>query len=283
MTTPIMPSDGADRPGKHRCALVTGGAVRVGRAIALALADAGMDVAVGYHRSAAEARRTLAALEARGRRAVLLRANLSNPSAARRLVERAATALGGLDVLVNNAAVFYRTPFMRVTPAQYREFLDVNLRAPFVCAQAASRLMGKAGGHIVNVGDAGAADPMPAHIPYAISKAGLGALTRSLAAALRPRRIAVNCVAPGPVLRPPGFPLAKWRAVTRGQPASVDDVAQAVRFFATCPVAITGETLSLTTDRRDDRRGRDALERTSAVPRSPRPRQSVRGADDRAL
>jgi NAD(P)-dependent dehydrogenase (short-subunit alcohol dehydrogenase family) len=221
-------------------ALVTGGAIRVGRAIALALARAGMDVAIGYHRSAGPARRTVREIEAHGVRGVALRANLVDPRAARRLVRDAARALGGLDVLVNSAAVFERTPLRTTTPAQYDRLLDLNLRGVFFACQAAASAM-PAGGHIVSIGDVGAERAWPSYIPYTISKAGITALTRSLAVALRPRNIAVNCVAPGAVLRPVGFPLARWKAVTRGHEVGPDDVAAAVLFFATCPPNVTGQ------------------------------------------
>jgi NAD(P)-dependent dehydrogenase (short-subunit alcohol dehydrogenase family) len=239
-----MPSPG-DRAKVRRRALVTGGAVRVGRGIALALARAGMDVAIGYRGSAAAARQTVQALTAFGARAAAIRADLARPDEAHRLVREAARALGGLDVLVNSAAVFARTPFASVTPATYDRFLNVNLKGPFFCAQAAAALMGRRGGHIVNIGDIAVQKRWPHYVPYTMSKAGVVALTRTLAVALRPRRIAVNCVAPGAVLRPPRFPLARWRAVTRGHEGSVDDVAAAVVFFATCPAYITGQVLAV--------------------------------------
>jgi NAD(P)-dependent dehydrogenase (short-subunit alcohol dehydrogenase family) len=132
-----------------------------------------------------------------------------------------------------------------VTPANYDRFLDLNLRGPFFCAQAAVALMRGRGGHIVNISDIGAHKPWPHYIPYTLSKAGIIALTRALAVAVRPWRIAVNCVAPGAVLRPPGFPLARWRRITRGHQGSVEDVAAAVVFFATCPPYITGQVLSV--------------------------------------
>jgi NAD(P)-dependent dehydrogenase (short-subunit alcohol dehydrogenase family) len=223
---------------------VTGGAIRVGRAIALALARAGMDVAIGYHRSARQARRTIVAIEAHGVHGVALRADLADPRAARRLVREAARALGGLDVLVNSAAVFERTPFPTTTPAQYDRLLGVNLRGVFFACQAAALAMPR-GGHIVNVGDVGAERGWPSYIPYTISKAGVTTLTRGLAVALRPRGIAVNCVAPGAVLRPVRFPLARWKAVTRGHEVGPDDVAAAVLFFATCPRNVTGQILTV--------------------------------------
>ena len=202
-------------------------------------------MAIGYHRSAAAARRTLRELAALGGHAVAIRADLTRPPEARRLVHEAASALGGLDILVNSAAVFARTPFDSVTPATYDRILDLNLRGPFFCAQAAATLMGGRGGHIVNISDIAVHQRWPHYIPYTLSKAGLVALTRVLAVALRPRHIAVNGVAPGAVLRPPGFSRARWQRVTRGHAGSVDDVAAAVVFFATCSPYITGQVLSV--------------------------------------
>jgi NAD(P)-dependent dehydrogenase (short-subunit alcohol dehydrogenase family) len=215
----------------------------VGRAIALTLARSGFDVAISYHHSRREARATVRDLEAHGARAVALPANLARPAAAGGLVAGALEALGGLDVLVNSAALFERTPLATTTPAQYDRLLDLNLRGAFFCAQAAAAAVGPGGGHIVNIADVGAVKAWPGYIPYTISKAGVVALTRGLAAALRPRGIAVNCVAPGAVLRPVGFPLARWKVVTRGRAGSPDDVAAAVAFFATCPRYITGQVL----------------------------------------
>jgi pteridine reductase len=202
-------------------------------------------VAIGYHRSAIAARGTLRELAALGGHPVAIQADLGSPLEARRLVREAASALGGLDILVNSAAVFARTPFDSVTPATYNRFLDLNLRGPFFCAQEAAALMGGRGGHIVNLSDIAVYQPWPHYIPYTLSKAGVAALTRVLAVALRPRRIAVNAVAPGAVLRPPGFPLARWQRVTRGHAGSVEDVAAAVVFFATCSPYITGQILSV--------------------------------------
>ena len=228
-----------------KTALVTGGAVRVGRAIALALAAAGADVAIGYRGSAAAARATVADLERVGVRAVALRADLAAPAAARALVTRAARALGRLDVLVNSAAIFPRTPVAAVTPAQFDRVIAVNLRAGFFCAQAAARVMGRRGGRIVNIADVGAVRAWPSYVPYGISKAGVVMMTRGLAAALAPR-IQVNAVGPGVVLLPEGFPrMTKGRLarIPMGREGSPEDVAAAVVFFATCPDYITGQVL----------------------------------------
>jgi NAD(P)-dependent dehydrogenase (short-subunit alcohol dehydrogenase family) len=230
-----------------KTALVTGGAVRVGRAIALELARAGADVAVGYHRSAAAARATARDIEALGVRAVALRADVGRPAEARRLVAEAARRLGRLDVLVNNAAVFFRTPLATTTPAQFDRLMAVNLRGAFFCSQAAARVMRRRGrGRIINIADVGAARAWPGYIPYGISKAGVLMLTKGLAAALAPR-IQVNAVGPGMVLLPEGFPRESEKRlaarIPMGRSGAPEDVAAAVRFFATCPAYITGQIL----------------------------------------
>jgi NAD(P)-dependent dehydrogenase (short-subunit alcohol dehydrogenase family) len=228
----------------RRRALVTGGAVRLGRAIALGLADAGFDVAIGYHRSAHAARGTVRALRRRGARAVALRADLRSAGAARRLVAHATRALGGLDVLVNNAALFYRTPVDGTAVARWNAMLDVDLRAPFVCAQAAAaRMRGPA--HIVNVGDAAARAAWAGYAAYAAAKTGLEALTRALAAELKDRGIAVNCVAPGPTLKPEALAPTRWRAITRGRPVRPARVVRAVVRLATCAPSQTGRIVAV--------------------------------------
>jgi NAD(P)-dependent dehydrogenase (short-subunit alcohol dehydrogenase family) len=238
-----MTSRPADRKIAGR-ALVTGGAIRVGRAIALALADAGFDVAIAFHRSAAEARRTVEALRQRGANAIAIRADLRDARAARTVVAEAARALRGLDVLVNSAALFEKTPLASTTRARWDEVMSLNLRAAFFCTQAASARM-TGGGHVVNVSDVITRAPRPGWAAYTASKAGLEALTRTLALELRDQQIAVNCVAPGAVLKPDGLPPARWRAITRDHAATAADVAAAVVFFATCPAHITGQILAV--------------------------------------
>jgi len=227
-------------------ALVTGGAVRVGRAIALGLGREGADVAIGYRRSAAAARATVGELCALGVRAVALRVDLGDPAAARRLVAQAVKRLGRLDLLVNNAAIFFRTPFSETTPAQFDRLIAVNLRGAFFCAQAAARAMAGRGGRIVNIADVGATRAWPGYVPYGISKAGLVMLTKGLAVALAPK-IQVNAVGPGVVALPEGFPRESTRRLAARIPMArhgePDDVAAAVCFFASCPAYITGQVL----------------------------------------
>jgi pteridine reductase len=229
-----------------KVALVTGGAVRVGREIARTLAEAGADVAIGYRRSGVEARAAVREMQAHGVRAVALRADVARPREARALVVATVRRLGRLDVLVNNAALFIRTPVATTTPAQFDRLLAVNLRAPFFVSQAAARAMGRRGGRIINIADVGAVRAWPGYVPYGVSKAGVVMLTRGLAAALAPR-IQVNAVAPGVVLLPENFPRESGRRLAaripmgrHGRPA---DVAEAVRFFATCSDYVTGQVL----------------------------------------
>jgi NAD(P)-dependent dehydrogenase (short-subunit alcohol dehydrogenase family) len=229
-----------------RVALVTGGAVRVGRSIALALAGEGADVAIAYHRSGAAAQATVAELASLGVRAIALRANVAQPAEARRLVARVVQRLGRLDILVNNAALFFRTPLLTTTPAQFDRLIAVNLRGAFFCAQAAAKAMGRRGGRIINIGDVGAVRAWPGYIPYGISKAGVLMLTKGLAAALAPA-VQVNAVGPGVVLLPEGFPRSSRRRMAARIPmrrhGDPSDVAEAARFFATCPSYITGQIL----------------------------------------
>jgi pteridine reductase len=230
----------------RKVALVTGGAVRLGRAISLELARAGYDVAVNYHLSADAARAAVAAIGALGVRAVSIRADVAKPAEARRLVAETVRRLGRLDVLINNAGVFWRTPWNTVSPGDFDRFIAVNVKGAFFCSQAAARAMGRRGGRIVNLADVGALRAWPGYIPYAISKAGVVMLTRGLAAALAPR-IQVNAVGPGAVLLPEDLPREtrkRLRAkIPMGRLGHPDDVAAAVRFFATCPDYITGQIL----------------------------------------
>lgn len=228
-------------------ALVTGGAVRLGRAIALALGREGCHVAVHYHRSAAAARATVRDLQALGVEAAAFRADVSVPGEARRLVRDALRRFGRLDLLVNNAGIFFRTPLEQTTPAQWDRLLAVNLRGPFLVSQAAARAMRRAGaGRIVNIADVGGLRAWPSYIPYCVSKAGLLMLTKGLALALAPA-VQVNCVAPGAVLLPegvsPGVRQRLRQEVPMGREGDPEDVAAAVIFFATCPRYITGQVL----------------------------------------
>jgi len=190
-----------------RRALVTGGGVRVGRAIALALAGAGADVAVQFHRSRADADAVVAAIESRGRRAVAIPGDLARADVCAPLVERARDELGGLDVLVNSAAVFLPGGLLDTTLEQWESQIAINLRAPFLLSQAFARQHARAGNgrlaKIVNVADARVRRPAADHLAYRLAKAALVHFTQAAARELAPH-VTINAVAPGALLPPPG-------------------------------------------------------------------------------
>lgn len=224
-------------------ALVTGGAVRVGRAIALALGRGGWDVAVHYHSSAAQADEAVAELRDLGRRALAVGADLADREAIRRLFERLEGEAGWseLDLLVNNAAIFPRGRPEEVTAEAWDRTFAVNLRGPFFCAVEARRLL-RRGGSIVNITDIAAFQAWPAYVPYAATKAALVSLTRGLARAWAPA-LRVNAVAPGAVLLPEEESEEGAAARTAlGRVGSPEDVARAV-LYLTEAAYVTGEVL----------------------------------------
>jgi NAD(P)-dependent dehydrogenase (short-subunit alcohol dehydrogenase family) len=183
-----------------KVALVTGAARRVGRAIALALAGQGADVAVHYRSSEADAEETVRQIRAAGRRGEMLQADLADPGQIPPLFARLGEVFGGLDVLVNNAAVFGRTPLETLTAEQWDSQLAVNARAAALCIRHASALMKRrGGGAIVNITDVSADKCWAGYPAYCASKAALGAVTRSAALALAADGIRVNAVAPGAI------------------------------------------------------------------------------------
>lgn len=229
----------------RRRVLVTGGAVRVGRAISLALGRAGYRVAVHYRSSRSEAARTVRDLKALGARPLAFRADLSRPDEIRGLFVEVDRQLGGIDLLVNSAAIFPRQEALEVTVTDWDRVFAVNARAPFLCAQEAARRMGD-GGSIINITDTGSSEAWPAFVPYVATKAALTSLTRGLARAWAPG-IRVNAVAPGPVLLPesestPESVAAAAARTVVGRIGSPDDVAQAVLYLDRASY-VTGETI----------------------------------------
>jgi pteridine reductase len=229
----------------HRVALVTGGARRVGRAIALALAGRGIDIALHHSASPDAAEETAKAIRALGADVRVFAADLRDPNVPAQLVSDVHRAFGRLDVLVNSAAIMPRTPVGTVTVEQWDEVHALNLRAPFFCAQTAAPLLAEQGGVIVNIADLAAFETWPQYIPHAITKAGVVHMTRGLARALAPR-VRVNAVAPGMVLRPEGWSDADEARLVRTTPlergGSPNDVAQAVLYLVDADY-VTGETI----------------------------------------
>lgn len=230
-----------------RVALVTGAARRIGAEIARALHGAGYCVALHYHRSAEDAERLAAQLNAeRPGSARTFQADLAETSNLAELVERAAACWGGLDLLVNNASAFYPTPLGQITEAHWDDLMASNLKAPLFLAQAAVPHLRRRSGCIVNIVDVYAERPLREYPVYSVAKAGLAALTKALAVELAPE-VRVNGVAPGSILWPAGGDikpevLAKVALERPGTPA---DIAQAVLFLAADAPYVTGQILAV--------------------------------------
>ncbi|MGB7848652.1 MAG: SDR family oxidoreductase [Candidatus Acidiferrum sp.] len=230
-----------------RVALVTGAAKRLGRAVALRLAQEGADVAVHYGKSAAEARELVAEIQNGGRRAAAFSAELTDVAAIQNLVAGVVAHFGHLDILVNGAANFLQTKFGETTEHTWDASLDTNLKAPFFCAQAAAPHLSKSGrGVIINFADIGGLLGWGDFLPHSLSKAGIMLMTRVLAKELAPA-VRVNAIAPGTITMPGDPP--EWqqdfirRAPLRrtGRP---DEVADAVLYLITAEF-ITGHVLVL--------------------------------------
>jgi NAD(P)-dependent dehydrogenase (short-subunit alcohol dehydrogenase family) len=228
-----------------KVALVTGGAQRVGRSIARALAREGCDLVVHFHRSQVEAEATVAELRTLGPSAVAVQADLRRLDELERVFAEIDRRHGRLDLLVNSAAILEPVDLFNASEADWASTMDLNLRAPFFCLQAAARRMRPGGGAIVNISDVAGRRPWPRYPIHSISKAGVEMLTRVAALALAPE-IRVNAVAPGPVEKPQRMSDERWaeigRALPLGRPGRAADVAEAVVFILRNDYLV-GETL----------------------------------------
>lgn len=232
---------------KGKVALVTGAGVRVGRAIAMALAERGMDLAVHYNSSATDAEQTVREARSLGVTAESFKADLSRIEEIAPLIEAVDETWGRLDVLVNSAAIFPRTPWDEIDEAVWDRAMTVNLKAPFFTSWHAARLMKRGGsGKIVNVADWAGLRPYRHYLPYLASKGGVITMTKAMAKELAPE-ITVNAVAPGPVLLPDDFDeeaaqrIADETLVQRlGSP---EDIAQSVCYLVAMTDFVTGHIL----------------------------------------
>jgi 3-oxoacyl-[acyl-carrier protein] reductase/pteridine reductase len=236
-----------DLPLGGKSALVTGGARRVGRGIALALARAGADVALTYRTSHAEAALAVREIESLGRRALAVECDVRSESSVRSAVAAAVDRFGRLDLLVNNAAVFESAPLDTLTLEDWDAVFETNARGPFLVAREALAHLRAVEGRIVNIGSLGGMKAWAGHAHYCASKAALHSLTLAMAKAFAPE-VSVNCVAPGWIELggDDAGQAAHFAAKTpMGRNGSVDDVAQAVLFFAAGPHFVTGQVLAV--------------------------------------
>ena len=228
----------------NRVALVTGSGKRLGRAVAIGLAEQGADVVIHYRSSEAEAREAVAEIEKLGRRSVALQADLAQISELPPLFQKVQDNFGRLDILVNSAANFLQTDFASTTEKVWDASLDTNLKAVFFCCQAAAPLLKKSNGAIINFADIGGILGWPGFIPHSISKAGIIMLTRCLAKELAPE-VRVNAIAPGTITMPGDLPeleadFVKLAPLHRsGRP---NDIVAAVSYLATAGF-VTGQVL----------------------------------------
>jgi 3-oxoacyl-[acyl-carrier protein] reductase/pteridine reductase len=230
-----------------KSALITGGARRVGKGIALTLAHAGADVAITYRSSQAEAAETVREIEALGRQALAVKCDVRSEVSVKTVVAAAVNRFGQLDIVVNNAAVFDSTPLDELTLGQWDAVFETNARGPFLVAREALPHLRAGEGRIINVGSLGGMRAWAGHAHYCASKAALHSLTQSMAKAFAPE-VSVNCVAPGWIeLEESDEERAAHfaRKTPMRHNGSVEDVAQAVLFFAAGPRFITGQVLAV--------------------------------------
>ncbi|MGH9403277.1 MAG: SDR family NAD(P)-dependent oxidoreductase [Terriglobia bacterium] len=226
-------------------ALVTGAARRIGRAIALALAGAGAHVVISYNTSKEEAEAVAGEISGLGVRSLAVRADVAKPREVERMFEKVQKQFSRLDLLVNNAGVFFPVRWDRLTESDWDRALGTNLKGQFFCAQAAARLMAhQTRGQIVNLSSLGGIQPWPAYMHYCSSKAGLIMLTKCLARALAPR-ILVNTIAPGTILFPGEERDPTMKKIIRRTPLKkggrAEDIASLVVFLATQNRFTTGQ------------------------------------------
>ncbi|HLI28858.1 MAG TPA: SDR family oxidoreductase [Chloroflexota bacterium] len=223
-------------------ALVTGSSGGIGQAIAVAFGREGADVAVHYHRDAAEAREVVETLQRLGRRVVALQADAASVAAMQQLVAQAVQALGGLDILVNSAGIEIREPFLAVTEQHYDLVLNINLKGAYFCAQAAARQMVQqgTGGRIINISSIHEDVAFLNYSPYCLSKGGLRMFARTVCQELAPHRITINNIAPGAIATPINTPTLQDPArlhelqamIPLGRLGTPDEVAAVAVFLA---------------------------------------------------
>jgi pteridine reductase len=232
-----------------KTALITGGARRVGRAIALELAEAGCDVAVHYRSSEAEARETVRLITQRGRRAAAIPGDLDASAEWPRIIAAAVSALGRLDILINNASMFDPTPLDNFDPARWEQTLRVNFLAPAGLAAAARPHLAKSGeGSIVNLCDISAERPWRNYAAYCASKAALICLTKALAKEFAPA-IRVNGIAPGIAEFPDSYDeTTRQKLIARvplARAGTPEEIAKAVRYLVADATYVTGHILTV--------------------------------------
>ncbi|MFZ0391171.1 MAG: SDR family oxidoreductase [Calditrichia bacterium] len=234
---------------KNQIVLITGSAHRVGKQIALTLAHKGAKVVLHYHSSKDAARQTFHEVKAINTEALLVQGNISHKADWLRMRDEILDSFGRIDILVNNAAIFYSTPFFEIQEKDWQKFMDINLKGAFLGSQVMGEVMiRQKKGKIINITDVSAENIWPGYIPYCISKAGVAALTKGLAKALAPH-ITVNAVAPGTILLADNYNEEEEELLLRKTPlqriGDPRDIANTVLFLIEGSDFVTGTTIKV--------------------------------------
>jgi 3-oxoacyl-[acyl-carrier protein] reductase/pteridine reductase len=241
---PISPTG----PLRGKTVLITGAAKRLGRACALAMAEAGADIAITFLRSAREAQHAVVDMGGFGVRAVALRCDVRDEKSVRSTIKEVVKELGGIDILVNNAAIYETVNFDELSLRQWDDMFATNARGSFLVARESADALRERNGKIINMASLGGLRPWATHAHYCSSKAAVIMLTKVMAKALAPQ-IAVNCVAPGMIDLGEKSSAAFFKKMKQKTPmkrnGTAEDVAAAVMFFATAPHFITGQVLTV--------------------------------------
>jgi 3-oxoacyl-[acyl-carrier protein] reductase/pteridine reductase len=236
------------RPLTGKAVLITGAARRLGRAMAIGLAQAGADLAITFLGSERDARQTVVDVAACGVRSFALRCDVRDEKSIRTMLREARRELGHIDILINNAATYETVAFDKITARQWDAIFATNTRGPFLVTREAAAELRRNRGKIINMGSLGGLRPWTTHAHYCASKAALHMLTRLMAKALAPE-VSVNCIAPGMINLGEKAAAAFMRRMARRTPmrrnGTANDIVQAALFFATAPSFITGQILAV--------------------------------------
>lgn len=229
---------------KDKVVLITGSAKRIGRCIALTLAKRGANIIVNYNTSQIEAENVVSEIKNFGVESIAVKADVSKADEVDLMIKKILNEFGTLHILVNNAAVFFKTPFETLSEKDWDINLDINLKGTFLCSRyAADEMLKRKEGKIINIADWSGIRPYKNYIPYCVSKAGVIALTKALAKTLAPY-IQVNCILPGPIILPEDFSEEEKQSIIKSIPlkkiGSPDDIASTVVFLIEGSDFITG-------------------------------------------
>ncbi len=233
----------------NKIILITGGATRVGRVITQTLVQAGGIVYCHYNKSKKAAESLQSGLTACSGEIHLIRGDLSDIKISMSLIEQVVNKAGRIDILVNNAAIFYSTPLEKITEKNWDDLFSINLKSPFfLCRDAGNEMKKRGSGKIINIGDTSGLNPWPGYLPYSISKSGIIAMTKGFAKALAPE-VHVNCINPGPVLLPENYTeeeiqksINKTLLKRTGNP---EDIANTVKYIIEATDYLTGAIINV--------------------------------------